>query len=147
MVGTIAITDHSKTKPLEIWTSKWLVLQCVWYSYVRSKSPHSNWWLLNNSPMNKRQGQNEPHFGLSIWLTDLFIHLSDGIQIMDHSTIWLRWRPVEYMTSICYSDPHCAIVHRGLSAFLETVCHKIYFDVRLLYYQCDNVTLCIKGTE
>ena len=42
MVCTIAIamTDHSKTKPLEIQTSKPLVFQCVCYSNALYSSPH-----------------------------------------------------------------------------------------------------------
>ena len=39
MVGTIAITDLSKTKPLEIRASKHLVFQCVWYSNVWYSNP------------------------------------------------------------------------------------------------------------
>ena len=49
MVGTIAvaitITDHSKTEPLEIWTSQCSVFQCIRYSNFRYSSPDCKLFL------------------------------------------------------------------------------------------------------
>ena len=63
-------------------------------------------------------GQNGPHFGPSIWLT--CVHFSDGIQIIKHLTHGLLWT-IWNTGQVRYSDPHCAIVPRGLSAFLASV--------------------------
>ena len=46
----IAVTEHSKTEPLEIQTSKSSVFQCVWHSNVQYSSPNCRdiwsitWW-------------------------------------------------------------------------------------------------------
>ena len=47
IVMAIAMADHSKTKKLEIQTSKRLVFQCVQYSNVWNSSPHHSQFLLS----------------------------------------------------------------------------------------------------